>query len=90
MTKKVVSIEDSLDDIKRIMYYHYESIDYTQYIEDLNGYINEINDMLELCDSDSEKAELEALKERAESYLAKVKEFQRVYENSLESEEMGK
>ena len=90
MTRKAISIIDSLDDIKRIMYYHNASIDYSQYIEDLNGYITEINNMFGFCENDAEKVELEALKARAESYLEKIKEFQKVYENSLESEEMGK
>ena len=91
MTRKELSIEDSIDDIERIMWYRHATIDYTGYIEKLGNYIAEINELLIESEDDAEKSSLVALLKRAEEDLEKAKQYTKIYQTSLDDqEEMSK
>lgn len=65
-------IEDLLDDIKRIICYYSDSIDYSSYIIELEGIIAELDAVQDI----EVMAELLKLKQRAKLYLLKAKELQ--------------
>jgi len=74
---------DSLDDIKNIMYYCFDTIDYKTYINELNGIIENLSDMLKDCDKEADYESCSLLKQVAEKYLKKAKRLQKVYEKNL-------
>ena len=77
-------IEDSLDDMKRILYYYFDTIDYTTYIRDIKRIIDSIKEAIQES-LDSEQIErLKKLEERANFYLERMQNFQSHYENKGE------
>ena len=87
MTRKELSIEDSIDDIERIMWYRHATIDYTTYMEKLDIYMAEIKDLLAESEDDLEKASLETLYKRAEACLEKAKQYTKIFQTSIEDQE---
>ena len=82
-------IEDTLDGIKNIIYYAYDTINYEDYIKQLEGIIAEIDNEQKVCVEEERFARLTKLKQRAEEYLSKAQCFNRHFINQ-QNEEMGK
>lgn len=83
-------IEDSLDSIKNILYYSFDTIDYTPYISDLERIICVIEEEQKDCVDEEKLNRLVSLNGRAQDYLAKIKTFQKHFDaKQKEDEEMG-
>ena len=73
-------IDDTLDDIKKIIFYYADSIDYSDFIEKLEHILDILE--LEKSGADEEKLNTISLLEcRARDYLAKARTFQIRYLN---------
>ena len=72
--------EDSLGDIKNIISYYFDTIDYTSYIQELDKIINNLNGLKDKCTTSEELRILNILHNKANTYLAKAKSLQRLYE----------
>ena len=79
-------IEDTLDDIKRIIFYYSDSIDYTDYIKELEAVLITLKDAQSNNSDSKRRVVLANLEERAKLYLAKVKTYQLHYENQDNTE----
>ena len=84
---KASHIEDTIDDIKRIIYYYSDSIDYTVYIRDLEKALEMIQSEKKECSDQSEIDRLVELEEKVNLYLTKMNAFQRHYKNQDEEPE---
>lgn len=79
-------IEDTLDDIKRIIFYYSDSIDYTDYIKELEAVLMTLKNAQSNNSDSKRRVVLANLEERAKLYLAKVKTYQLHYENQDNTE----
>ena len=80
-------ILDTLNDIKNIILYYSETIDYTIYIKELNKTLSDISDMLSRCESEEDFERISGHQKRAEMYLSAAKSMQKQYEQSKEAQE---
>ena len=87
MIQKIRHIMDSLEDIKKIMYYCFDTIDYTTYIKELNNIIENLSEMLNSCNNEADYETCALLMQTAETYLKKAKSLQRIYEKNLPKSE---
>jgi len=87
MTQQERHILDSLNDIKKIMYYSFDTIDYSVYITELNSLIEQLSEMLNVSDNKEDYDRIFALKKSVEFYLKKAEELQNIYLRSLEDQE---
>ena len=78
-------IEDTLDDIKRIIFYYSDSIDYSVYIKELVSILNMIK-VAKQNEKLKKSSGLTKLEERAKLYLAKIRVYQSHFENQEVSE----
>lgn len=74
--------EDSINDIKKIICYYSDTIDYTVYIQDLETIIDRIKTAKGYCSDTNELTQLSLLEEKAAFYLEKTRDLQLKYENS--------
>lgn len=77
--------EDTLDDIKKIICYYSDSIDYTVYIQELESIIGDV-EAAKNSGAEVDLAELLKIENRAKLYLARTKTLQARYENQESSE----
>lgn len=73
--------EDTINDIKKIICYYADSIDYSEYIEELEDIIDKIIHIKNLGASEKEVAGLNALEEKANIYLEKARSLQLSFES---------
>ena len=78
-------IEDSLDDIKRIISYYSDTIDYSNYIYELNNILEMLEHKSINCTDSNDFTKISNLKNRAHQYLDTAKRLQVHYENQGES-----
>ena len=79
-------IEDSLDDIKRIITCYFDTIDYSGYIQDLNNILNVLESKKINNRNEKELAWISDLEKRAHHYLNKAESLQVHYQNQEASE----
>ena len=78
-------IEDSLDDIKRIISYYSDTIDYSNYIYELNNILEMLEHKIINCTDSNDFTKISNLINRAQQYLDTAKRLQVHYESQGES-----
>lgn len=83
-------IEDTVNDVKNIITFYFDSIDYTTYIVDLEESLEQVETLISVSNSDEEINRLLKLKERVLAYLSKTKDLQKKHsEKANESADCG-
>lgn len=84
MIRKIAWIEDTLNDIKNIIFAEGENCDYESLIKDVQKKMKEIGELLDIAKTDEEKQKLKKLEEKAELYLHALNSYSR--KNSKEED----
>ena len=74
-------IEDTLDGIKRIITSYYDTIDYSDYIRDLEKVLEKLNVLKKNSKDLKSQQRLAGLEDRTKFYLSRMRAFQAHYEN---------
>ena len=79
-------IEDTLDDIKRIIVYYFDTIDYSIYISEVENILETLASEKSQTDDRLALKSLSELEQRANVYLKKMNSYQVHYQNQDESQ----